>query len=97
MTTEVSVRLLGIFRGYAGKSRITLRLEQPTVREVIQKLADSLLPLEAKRLLLDPELNDPRPNALILVNGKEIGVLNGLETEIKKGDEVTLIPISHGG
>lgn len=96
MTTIVSVRLLGIFRGYAGKSRITLRLEQPTVREVIQKLADSL-PLEAKRLLLDPELDDPRPNALILVNEKEIGVLNGLETEIKKGDEVTLIPISHGG
>jgi len=96
LTTIVSVRLLGIFRGYAGKSRITLRLEQPTVREVIQKLADSL-PLEAKRLLLDPELDDPRPNALILVNEKEIGVLNGLETEIKKGDEVTLIPISHGG
>jgi len=96
LTVKVNVRLLGVFRGFSGKSRISLKLEQPTVRRVIQKLADSLS-VEAKRLLVDPELNDPRPNALILVNGKEIGVLNGLETEIKEGDEVTLIPVSHGG
>jgi len=71
-------------------------LEQPTVKKVIQKLADSL-PVETKRLLVDPELNDLQPNALILVNGKEISVLKGLETKIKEGDEVTLIPVSHGG
>lgn len=96
LTTKVDVRFLGIFRGFSGKSRITLKLKQPTVRKVIQKLADSLS-AEAKRLLVDPELNDPRPNALILVNGKEISVLKGLETEIKEGDEVTLIPVAHGG
>lgn len=96
MATKVNVRLLGVFRGFSGKSRITLKLEQPTVRKVIQKLTDSL-PVEAKRLLVDPELNDLRSNALILVNGKEIGVLKGLETEIKEGDEVTLIPVTHGG
>jgi len=96
LTIKVNVRLLGMFRGFAGKSQITLELEQPNVRKVIQKLADSLS-LEAKRLLIDPELNDPRPNALVLVNRKEIGVLNGLETQIKEGDEVTLIPVSHGG
>lgn len=96
MTTKVNVRLLGVFREFSGKSRVTLKLEQPTVRKVIEKMADSLS-VEAKRLLVDPELNDPRPNTLILVNGKEIGVLKGLETEIKEGDEVTLIPVSHGG
>jgi len=96
LTAKVNVRLLGVFRGSSGKSRIILRLEQPTVRKVIHKLCDSLSK-EAKRLLIDPELNDPRPNALILVNGKEISVLKGLETEIKEGDEVTLIPVSHGG
>ena len=96
MTVKVNVKLLGVFRGFSGKSQITLKLEQPTVRKVIKKLADSLS-AQAKRMLIDPELNDPRPNALILVNGKEIGVLKGLETEIKEGDEVTLIPVSHGG
>lgn len=92
----MKVRLLGIFRGLSGKSQLSLKLERPTVRTVIQTLGGSLS-TEARRLLIDPELNDPRPNALILVNGKEISVLKGLETEIEEGDEVTLIPISHGG
>jgi MoaD family protein len=96
LAIKVNVRLLGIFRGFSGKSRIALRLEQPTVRKVIQRLADSLS-VEARRLLVDSELNDPRPNALILVNGKEIGVFKGLETSLKEGDEITLIPVSHGG
>jgi len=96
MTVKVDVRLLGVFRGLVGKSRVSLRLESPTVRKVVLELADSL-PVEAKRLLVDPELNDPRPNMLILVNEKEISVLKGLETEIREGDEVTLIPVSHGG
>jgi len=96
LTVKVNVRLLGTYRGFSGKSRISLKIPQPTVKSMIQKLVDSLS-AEAKRLLIDPELNDPRPNALILVNGKEISVLKGLETTIEEGDEVTLIPVSHGG
>ena len=96
MTVKVKIRLLGVFRGFSGKSQISLRLGKATVRNVVQTLAKSLSK-EARGLLLDAELNDPCPNALILLNGKEINVLNGLETEVKEGDEVTLIPISHGG
>jgi molybdopterin converting factor small subunit len=32
-----------------------------------------------------------------LVNGVEVSALKGDETEVKDGDLVTLIPISHGG
>ena len=96
MAVKVNVRLLGVFRGLSGKGQISLNLKKPTVRGVVLKLVESLS-VEAKRLLVDPELNDPRPNALILVNGKEINVLKGLETELEDGDEVTLIPVSHGG
>jgi molybdopterin converting factor small subunit len=34
---------------------------------------------------------------LILINGSEVSLLQGLNTKIKAGDEVVLIPISHGG
>lgn len=96
MTVKVKVRLLGVFRGVSGKSEMNLKLDQATVRNVVQTIAKSLSK-EARGLLIDAELNDPRPNALILLNGKEINVLKGLETEVKEGDEVTLIPVSHGG
>jgi molybdopterin converting factor small subunit len=52
---------------------------------------------KAKRILIDPELEDPRPNTLILINGREISVLNGLETMLKDGDEIVFIPVLHAG
>jgi len=52
---------------------------------------------EFKQVLIDSQLNDPRPNALILVGGKEINVLQGLETEIKDSQEIVFLPMVHGG
>jgi MoaD family protein len=94
--TKVNVKLLGVLRGVSGKSLISLRLEKSTVQAMIQKLADSL-PKEAKKLFQDSDLSYLGPNMLILINGKEISVLKGLETEIKEDDEVVVIPVSHGG
>ena len=85
-----------MFQGFLNKNQLSIKLEKATVRNLIQTLVESL-PTEARNLVIDRELNDPRPNSLILLNGKEINVLKGLETEIREGDEVTLIPISHGG
>lgn len=92
----VKVRLLGVFRGLSGESELKLKPKKATVRSAVEILAE-LLPQTAKSLLIDRYLNDPRPNALILLNGKEISVLQGLETAIKNGDELTIIPVAHGG
>jgi len=93
----MNVKLLGIFRGISGRSELSIELKgDETVREVIQKIAEEL-PVEFKRVIIDPELNDPRPNALILLNGRDISVLEGLKTRVKNSDEITLIPVSHGG
>jgi len=46
--------------------------------------------------LLDPIIKDARVNALILVNGKEISVLKGLDTLVEKESEVVLIPVTRG-
>ncbi len=96
MKPTVKVKLLGVFRGLVGKDQLLLRLKHPTIRGVVLALAESS-PAEARSTLIDPELGDPRPNALILVNGREISVLNGLETVINNGDEVVLVPVAHGG
>ena len=95
MNAKVNVRLLGVLRGVSGRSRITVEIEHPTIGKVLQALMDSMPP-EAKQLV-DPEIRDPRPDTIILVNGKEISVLKGLETEVKEEDEIVLIPVSHGG
>ena len=97
MVIEIEVKFLGVFRQFSGRNHVLVKLKEPaTVREVIQKLTESFSS-EFKRALVDPELEDPRPNALILVNGKEISVLRGLETMVNDGEEIVLVPVSHGG
>jgi len=94
---KVKVRLMGVFRGLTGKEKFNLKLEKSSsVREIVERLVEPF-PTELRRLLVDLDLVDPRPNALIFVNGREISVLDGLETEVGDGDEVVFIPVSHGG
>jgi len=94
---RVKVKLLGVFRELSGKNRVIIEFEDAvTMREVVRKLTETL-PSKFKETLIDPELGDPRPNALILVNGKEVGVLQGLQTIIDDGDEMVLLPVAHGG
>ena len=68
---NVRVKLLGVFRGFSTTNQIVLKVQQATVRELIESVVESF-PIEARKLMIDPELNDPRPNSLVLLNGKEI-------------------------
>lgn len=97
MTINVRIRTLGVFKELFGSKLLTVKLKKnATVKKVFQKLADSL-PKESKRLVIASEIYDVWSNALILVNGKEISVLNGLATEVADGDEIVFLPVSHGG
>ena len=97
MVVNVEVRFLGIFQRLSGKKRFQLKLEEPaTVRKVVMNLTETFSS-EFKRVLVDSQLDDPRPNALILVGGKDISVLQGLETEVKDAEEIVLLPMVHGG
>ena len=97
MTIKVQVELLGVLQDMVGEKIVPLEFEGFTVvNNVISRLANSLQP-KLEKALIDPERNNPRPNVLILQNKIEISVLDGLETEVKNGDQLVFIPISHGG
>ena len=92
----INVRFIGALRGMSGRSKLCINARKTTpLREIIKKITEELP--QIARAVVDPELEDPRPNTLILVNGKEISVLDGLETMLKDGDEVVLVPVIHGG
>ena len=52
---------------------------------------------EFRKVILDPMMNSPLPNALILVNGVEINNLKGLDTAVSENDDVVLLSVTHGG
>jgi len=85
LAVNIQVKAIGVFKEMFGSRLLTVKLKgNATVKNVVQKLAGS-------------KINDIWLNTLILVNGKDISVLNGLETIVSNGDEIVLLPVSHGG
>jgi len=92
----ITVKFIGSFRSISGKDKLALKFESSTpLRWIIKRMVKELP--ELKRALIDPELQEPKTSMLILVNGKEVSVLNGMETMIKDEDEVVFVPVMHGG
>ena len=92
----VTVKFMGALRHASNVEKLALNCSgQISVKEMIDEVSKDLP--ELKRSLIDAQAEDSRPNALILVNGKEISALNGLETGLNDGDEVVLVPVVHGG
>ncbi|MDH5481506.1 MAG: MoaD/ThiS family protein [Candidatus Bathyarchaeota archaeon] len=92
----VTVKFVGALRILSGKTKLAIEIKDDVpLRQILKKIVEKRPKL--KRVLVDPELEDPRLNTLILVNGKEINVLDGLETLLKDGDEIVFVPILHGG
>jgi molybdopterin synthase sulfur carrier subunit len=92
----ITVKFIGALRHVSGAGELALSSKDAvSIKELIDKIITELP--ELTRSLIDPQLEDPRPNVLILVNGREISVLNGLDTNLQDGNEVVLIPVVHGG
>jgi MoaD family protein len=50
-----------------------------------------------RKAIYEPKGSDIKPNYIITVNGYLLNQLKGLETKLRKGDHVTLLPIVSGG
>jgi len=88
----ITIRFIGALRHASGANELALDFKRGiSIKELISKITKEMPAL--KRSLIDQQL----VYALILVNGKEISVLNGLETNLKDGDHVVFVPVVHGG
>ncbi len=82
----IKVKLLGSFAQGIGKEVELPASDVKKVRDVLERFKGR-----------NPEVYPGNPNVIVLVNGVEVGVLKGLDTELKDGDEVVLLPAAHGG
>lgn len=94
---SVVVRMMGTLRAASGRLEASVDLpEGGDVSNVLQTLVEKF-DESFKDVLLDPVIQSPSANALIILNGVEINNLQGLNTKLKDGDELILLPITHGG
>jgi molybdopterin synthase sulfur carrier subunit len=96
MQMAITVKFLGALRHISGAGKLALNIKSAlSIKELMNKIVREMPAL--KPSLIHQQLEDLRSNTLILVNGREISVLNGLETNLKDGDEIVFVPVVHGG
>jgi molybdopterin synthase sulfur carrier subunit len=96
MQMAITVKFLGALRHVSGASELALNIKGAlSIKDLMNEIVREVPAL--KPSLIHQQLEDLRSNTLILVNGREISVLNGLETNLKNGDEIVFVPVVHGG
>ena len=88
---QVRVKLLGSLRSPQIPDVFTIEL--PAKAKMIS-LIDKLSKLHPK---VASSLVDESIKSLIMLDGVEVGNLSGLNTPLKEGSEVVMVPITHGG
>jgi len=92
----LTVKFLGALRHDSDADELVLNIKNAlSIKELINEIVRETPSL--KQSLIPQQLEDLRSNTLMLVNGREISVLNGLETKLKDGDEIVFVPVVHGG
>lgn len=92
----VKVRALFQLKEMLGANEVALYLgENATIKDLIQLLIEKYgRKLEATLKRPDGSIN---PIITILVNGRQIDFINGIETKLTNGDVVSFIPPVGGG
>jgi MoaD family protein len=91
----LTLKFIGAFRQISGKTQLTVNFQEGmSLKDLVTKISQEMPRLDKT---FSDQLNDSRSNALVLINGREISVLNGLETKLNDGDEIVFIPVVHGG
>ena len=91
----LTLKFIGALRQISGKTQLTVNFQEGmSLKDLITKISREMPQLDKT---FSDQLNDSRSNALVLINGREISVLNGLETKLNDGDEIVFIPVVHGG
>lgn len=92
----VCVKFIGSFRSLSCKDKLELKLEGfSPLRDIVKIIVEKIPRLASG--LVDAGCDGPKTNMLVLVNGKEISVLDRFDTIIRDGDEVVFVPVVHGG
>jgi sulfur-carrier protein len=92
----LTLKFIGAMRQISGKNQLIISIQDGnTLRDLIDKLGKNMP--ELQKIFGGQKFGNSNSNSLVLVNGTEISVLSGLDTNLKDGDEVVFIPVVHGG
>jgi molybdopterin converting factor small subunit len=94
----IKVKLMGSLTKLAGKSEVCLKANRSiALSEVIRKICRKISSPEFEKAIIDPNSKAVGSHIIVLINDRDTSVLQGPETRVRSNDEITFIPITHGG
>jgi molybdopterin converting factor small subunit len=93
---EITVKYLGVAKDAAGKDWETTTIPKGADVHEALRILINIHGQSLKNALLDPVTETPVAT-LILLNGVEIGNLQGLESPLNHSDTLVLLSVTHGG
>lgn len=80
-----------------GEKRTEIDLPQESTMEDLVQYMKNRWGEDLSRQLLDPESGAILSHMRVMVNGQTIHFLQGMETPLREGDEVLILPMVSGG
>ena len=93
----MKVMFYATFREIIGRREVEVHGVK-TVRELVDYLAEHYTPEIKKQLIETPRVGPDKPiDGMVLVNGRNVLHLKGLDTELNEEDVVHIFPPAGGG
>jgi molybdopterin synthase sulfur carrier subunit len=94
---SITIRTIIGLKEILGQDAIDFPIPEGTTVKALVALMIAKWGTRLASYFSDAEQDRPLPKVRILVNGRDIGFLKGMETELGDGDEVLLLPLVGGG
>lgn len=97
LNMKVIVHYLGLVKTYTNKGQDEILLSKDAaLSDLLEKLANSFgKPFNLE--VYEPTKKEVKAMFTVMVNGVIMGQLNGVETKLKDGDNIIIMPLMTGG
>ncbi|MDP2719558.1 MAG: MoaD/ThiS family protein [Dehalococcoidia bacterium] len=93
---RINIKLYGHLPDLAGRHEFNLDVKEPTVKSLLEAIKASC-PQRFVSAVMDSEYDPPELMVLAVIDGMPIFYGQGLNTPLKDGSEVILMPALAGG
>ncbi|TFG03065.1 MAG: MoaD/ThiS family protein [Promethearchaeota archaeon] len=93
---NIKIKFISLLADYTGEVESILKIdEESSVKDLIEKLIIKYGEKFVSNFLTSQ--NELNKYILLILNDKDLRTLNGLDTLIMDGDEITFLPVIAGG